>query len=104
MYMDINNREIGTDNPMYLELSNLYQNIKKYSQSAEKRFRDWIKKNYKWVFIVATGAKLVSGAGMYLYAINKKQPNTKVQTVTQEYEAQKAKTINFTDSINQKTR
>ena len=104
VYMDINNREIGTDNPMYLELSNLYQNIKKYSQSAEKRFRDWIKKNYKWVFIVATGAKLVSGAGMYLYVTNKKQPNTKVQTVTQEYEAQKAKTINFTDSINQKTR
>ena len=102
--IDINNREICADNPMYPELSNLYQDIKKYSQSAEKRFRDWIKKNYKWVFIVATGAKLVSGAGMYLYAINKKQPNTKVQTVTQEYEAQKAKTINFTDSINQKTR
>ena len=100
--IDINNREICADNPMYPELSNLYQDIKKYSQSTEKRFRDWIKKNYKWVFIVATGAKLVSGAGMYLFVANKKQPNTKVQTVTQEYEAQKVKAINFTDSINQK--
>jgi hypothetical protein len=45
---------------------------------------------------------LVSGAGMYLFVANKKQPNTKVQTVTQEYEAQKVKAINFTDSINQK--
>lgn len=100
--IDINNREICADNPMYPELSNLYQDIKKYSQSTEKRFRDWIKKNYKWVFVVATGAKLVSGAGMYLFVANKKQPNTKVQTVTQEYEAQKVKAINFTDSINQK--
>ena len=98
--IDINNREICADNPMYPELSNLYQDIKKYSQSAEKRFRDWIKKNYKWVFIVATGAKLVSGAGMYLYATNKKQPDIKTQTVAQEYKSQKAKIINFTDSIN----
>jgi hypothetical protein len=45
--IDINNREICADNPMYPELSNLYQDIKKYSQSTEKRFRDWIKKNYK---------------------------------------------------------
>jgi hypothetical protein len=52
------------------------------------------------VSIVATGAKVVSGAGMYLFVANKKQPNTKTQTVAQEYEAQKVKTINFTDSIN----
>ena len=102
VYIDINNREIQADNPMYPELGKLCQDIKKYSQSAEKRFRDWIKKNYKWVFIVATGAKLVSSMGIYLYATNKKQPNTKVQTVTQEYEAQKVKAINFTDSINKK--
>lgn len=104
VYIDINNREIYADNPMYLELEGLYQDVKKYSQSAEKRFRDWIKKNYKWVFIVATGAKLVSGAGMYLYATNKKQSDIKTQTVAQEYKAHKSKTINFTDSINQKTK
>ena len=104
MYIDINNREIYADNPMYLELEGLYQDVKKYSQSAEKRFRDWIKKNYKWVFIVATGTKLVSGAGMYLYVTNKKQPDIKTQTVAQEYKAYKSKTINFTDSINQKTK
>ncbi|MBQ2005922.1 MAG: hypothetical protein II219_03890 [Alphaproteobacteria bacterium] len=104
VYIDINNREIQADNPMYLELGKLCQDIKKYNQSAEKRFRDWIKKNYKWVFIVATGAKLVSGMGMYLYATNKKQSDIKTQTVTQEYEAQKAKTVNLTDSINQNTK
>ena len=104
VYIDINNREIYADNPMCLELEGLYQDVKKYSQSAEKRFRDWIKKNYKWVFIVATGAKLLSGAGMYLYVTNKKQPDIKTQTVAQEYKAHKAKTINFTDSINQKTK
>ena len=104
VYIDINNREIQADNPMYLELSNLCQDIKRYSQSAEKRFRDWIKKNYKWVFIVATGAKLVSGAGMYLYATNKKQPDIKTQTVAQEYEAQKVKTVNLTDSISKNTK
>ena len=70
----------------------------------EKRFRDWIKKNYKWVFIVATGAKLVSGMGMYLYATNKKRTDIKTQTVAQEYKSQKAKTVNLTDSINQKTK
>ena len=102
--IDINNREICADNPMYPELRNLYQDIKKYSQSAEKRFRDWIKKNYKWVFIVATGAKLVSGAGMYLYATNKKQPDIKTQTVAQEYKSQKAKIENLTDSTNKKTK
>ncbi|MFQ6729562.1 MAG: hypothetical protein ACLRFK_00700 [Alphaproteobacteria bacterium] len=104
VYIDINNREIQADNPMYLELSNLCQDIKRYSQSAEKRLRDWIKKNYKWVFIVATGAKLVSGAGMYLYATNKKQLDIKTQTVAQEYKSQKVKTINFTDSISQNTK
>ena len=102
VYKEINNQEICTDNPMSLELDRLYQDIKNYNQSVEKKCREWIKKNYKWVFIVATGAKLVSGAGMYLFVANKKQPNTKVQTVTQEYEAQKVKAINFTDSINQK--
>ena len=104
VYIDINNREIYADHPMYLELKGLYQDVKKYSQSAEKRFRDWIKKIYKWVFIVATGTKLLSGAGMYLYVTNKKQPDIKTQTVAQEYKAHKAKTINFTDSINQKTK
>lgn len=104
VYIDINNREIQADNPMYLELSNLYKDIKRYSQSAEKRFRDWIKKNYKWVFIVATGAKLVSGMGIYLYATNKKQPDIKTQTVAQEYKSQKAKTVNLTDSISQNTK
>ena len=102
VYKEINNQEIFTDNPMSFELDRLYQDIKNYNQSVEKKCREWIKKNYKWVFIVATGAKLVSGAGMYLFVANKKQPNTKVQTVTQEYEAQKVKAINFTDSINQK--
>ena len=100
VYIDINNREIQADNPMYPELGKLCQDIKKYSQSAEKRFRDWIKKNYKWVFIVATGAKLVSGMGMYLYATNKKQTDIKTQTVAQEYKSQKAKTVNLTDTIN----
>ncbi len=104
VYKEINNQEIFTDNPMSLELDRLYQDIKNYNQSVEKKCREWIKKNYKWVFIVATGAKLVSGAGMYLFVANKKQPNTKVQTVTQEYEAQKVKAINFTDSIHQKTK
>jgi hypothetical protein len=104
VYIVINNREIGADNPMYLDLRNLYQDIKKYSQSVEKRCRDWIKKNYKWVFIVATGAKVVSAAGMYLYVTNKKQPDIKTQTVAQEYKSQKAKTVNFTDSVHQKTK
>lgn len=102
--IDINNREIGVDNPMYLDLRNLYQDLKKYDRSAEKRCRDWIKKNYKWVFIIATGAKLVSGAGMYLYVANKKQSDIKTQTVAQEYESQKAKTVNFIDSVHQKTK
>lgn len=100
VYKEINKKEIHADNPMYIELDKLYQDIKRYNQSVEKKCRDWIKKNYKWVFIVATGAKVVSGAGMYLFVANKKQPNTKTQTVAQKYEAQKVKTINFTDSIN----
>ena len=104
MYIDINNREIQADNPMYPELGKLCQDIKKYNQSAEKKFRDWIKKNYKWVFIVATGAKLVSGMGMYLYATNKKQTDIKTQTVAQEYKSQKAKTVNLTDTINSQRR
>ena len=98
-YIDINNQEIYADNSMYLELSKLCQDIKKYDISAEKRCRDWIKKNYKWVFIIATGAKVVSGAGMYLYITNKKQSDIKTQNVAQEYKAHKEKTINFTDSI-----
>ena len=104
VYKEINKKEIHADNPMYIELDKLYQDIKRYNQSVEKKCRDWIKKNYKWVFIVATGAKVVSGAGMYLYATNKKQPDIKTQTVAQEYKAHKAKTVNFTDTINQKTK
>ena len=104
VYKEINKKEIHADNPMYIELDKLYQDIKRYNQSVEKKCRDWIKKNYKWVFIVATGAKVVSGAGMYLFVANKKQPDIKTQTVAQEYKAHKAKTINFTDSINQKTK
>ena len=99
VYIDINNQEIYVDNPMYLEMCKLCQDIKKYNQSAEKRCRDWIKKNYKWVFIIATGAKVISGAGMYLYVTSKKQPDIKIQTSAQEYNAHKAKTINFTDSV-----
>ena len=104
VYKEINNQEICTDNPMSFELERLYQDIKNYNQSVEKKCREWIKKNYKWVFIVATGAKVVSGAGMYLYVTNKKQPDIKTQTVAQEYKSQKAKTVNFTDSVHQKTK
>jgi hypothetical protein len=104
VYKEINNQEICTDNPMSLELDRLYQDIKNYNQSVEKKCREWIKKNYKWVFIVATGAKVVSGAGMYLYITNKKQPDIKTQTVAQEYKSQKAKTVNLTDTINSQRR
>lgn len=38
------------------------------------------------------------------YQSSEQKIGAKVQTVTQEYEAQKVKTINFTDSINQKTK
>ena len=99
VYKDINNQEIYADNPIYLELDKLYQDIKQYNMSAEKRFRDWIKKNYKWVFIIATGAKVISGAGMYLYVTNKKQPDIKTQTSAQEYKTKQYKTINYTDSV-----
>ncbi len=99
VYIDINNQEIYADNPMYLEMCKLCQDIKKYNQSAEKRCRDWIKKNYKWVFIIATGAKVISGAGMYLYVTSKKQPDIKTQTSAQEYKTKQYKTINYTDSV-----
>ncbi|MBR4892151.1 MAG: hypothetical protein IKZ34_03165 [Alphaproteobacteria bacterium] len=93
------------DTAIYDELIELDMACREYLKRKE-----WWQKNGEnfaaAVFTVGVVAGFITALVCGTQNTNKEQKTTKqeVRTQAQEYEATKAKTINFTDSVNQKTK